>query len=91
LYPEYSRLYPAVFPVTKVDPAVDVKEANYKQQNIIEEHVYEICSLLGTVKLISDDVEDFKGAPVNLQVVGCPYEDEKVLAAMQIIDEIMKS
>jgi Asp-tRNA(Asn)/Glu-tRNA(Gln) amidotransferase A subunit family amidase len=42
-------------------------------------------------QLMVDDAEDFRGAPVNLQVVGRPYEDEKVLAAMQIIDDIVKS
>jgi Asp-tRNA(Asn)/Glu-tRNA(Gln) amidotransferase A subunit family amidase len=57
----------------------------------MEEHVYETCSHLRKLKLITDDAEDFKGAPVNLQVVGRPFEDEKVLAAMQIIDEIVKS
>jgi Asp-tRNA(Asn)/Glu-tRNA(Gln) amidotransferase A subunit family amidase len=39
--------------------------------------------------LMLDDPEYFKGAPINLQVVGKPWEDEKVLAAMQIIEDAL--
>lgn len=53
----------------------------------MEKQVYETCSPSGIVKMIADDPQDFKGAPLNLQIVGRPFEDEKVLAAMQIIDE----
>jgi Asp-tRNA(Asn)/Glu-tRNA(Gln) amidotransferase A subunit family amidase len=36
-----------------------------------------------------DDPEYFRDAPINLQVVGKPWEDEKVLAAMQIIEDAL--
>ena len=39
--------------------------------------------------LMADDPEYFKGAPVNLQVVGRPWEDEKVLAAMELIEKVL--
>jgi hypothetical protein len=39
------------------------------------------CSPSGIVKLIADNPQDFKGAPLNLQIVERPFEDEKVLAA----------
>jgi Asp-tRNA(Asn)/Glu-tRNA(Gln) amidotransferase A subunit family amidase len=39
--------------------------------------------------LIVDDPEYFRGAPVNLQVVGRPWEDEKVLAAMELIERVV--
>jgi Asp-tRNA(Asn)/Glu-tRNA(Gln) amidotransferase A subunit family amidase len=39
--------------------------------------------------LTIDDPEYFKGAPISLQVVGRPWEDEKVLAAMQLIEDVL--
>jgi len=41
--------------------------------------------------LTVDDPEYFAGAPIGLQVVGKPWEDEKVLAAQQIIEDIVRA
>lgn len=71
--------YPgAVFPVTKVDPAVDVKDKTYVPKNEQDKFVYELF-----------DAERMNGCPVNLQVVGRRQEDEKVLAALEEIEHAM--
>ncbi|RBQ73376.1 hypothetical protein FVER14953_01664 [Fusarium verticillioides] len=71
--------YPgAVFPVTKVDPAVDVKDEGYVPKNDIDRFVWEMY-----------DGERMKGSPVNLQVVGRRQEEEKVLAALEEIERAM--
>ncbi|SCV36201.1 related to general amidase [Fusarium fujikuroi] len=71
--------YPgAVFPVTKVDPAVDVKDEGYPPKNDMDRFVWEMY-----------DGEKMKGSPVNLQVVGRRQEEEKVLAALEEIERAM--
>ncbi|KAF5241880.1 hypothetical protein FANTH_8955 [Fusarium anthophilum] len=71
--------YPgAVFPVTKVDPAVDVKDEGYVPKNDMDRFVWEMY-----------DGEKTKGSPVNLQVVGRRQEEEKVLAALEEIERAM--
>lgn len=71
--------YPgAVFPVTKVDPAVDVKDEGYLPKNDMDRFVWEMY-----------DGEKMKGSPVNLQVVGRRQEEEKVLAALEEIERAM--
>ncbi|KAF5537193.1 general amidase [Fusarium napiforme] len=71
--------YPgAVFPVTKVDPAVDVKDEGYVPKNDMDRFVWEMY-----------DGEKMKGSPVNLQVVGRRQEEEKVLAALEEIERAM--
>lgn len=62
--------YPGlVFPVTKVDPTIDVVEHDYKPMNEKDEYNHQLWKL---------GPEKYKGAPVSLQLVGRRYEDEKV-------------
>ncbi|KAI9794120.1 MAG: hypothetical protein M1835_006801 [Candelina submexicana] len=67
--------YPAVvFPVTKVDPDVDVKDENYLPMNEKDEYNYKLY-----------EPSRYQDAPVSLQLVGRRYEDEKVLEALEFI------
>ncbi|KAF9512588.1 hypothetical protein BS47DRAFT_1372763 [Hydnum rufescens UP504] len=67
--------YSAVtFPVTTVDPALDVKVHRDVFHNHEDEHVYHWY-----------DPHLFKDAPVGLQVVGRPYEEEAVLTMTSIV------
>lgn len=62
--------YPAlVFPVTKVDPTMDVVDQDYKPMNEKDEYNHHLWK---------SGPEKYKGAPVSLQLVGRRYEDEKV-------------
>jgi amidase len=71
--------YPgAVFPVTTVDPLLDVKDANYSPKNEQDRFVYDMYS-----------AEKFANAPVSLQVIGRRQEDEKVIAALIEIERAM--
>lgn len=67
-----------MFPVTKVDPAVDVKDEGYLPKNDMDRFVWEMY-----------DEEKMKGSPVSLQVVGRRQEEEKVLAALEEIERAM--
>jgi len=67
--------YSAVtFPVTTVDPALDVQVHREVFHNHEDEHVYHWY-----------DPHLFKDAPVGLQVVGWPYEEEAVLTITSIV------
>ena len=62
--------YPAlVFPVTKVDPAVDKADSEYQPMNDQDEYNHQLWQ---------SGPEKYKGAPVSLQLIGRRYEDEKV-------------
>jgi amidase len=71
--------YPGVvFPVTTVDPVLDVKDVNYTPKNEQDKFVYDMYS-----------PETFANAPVSLQIVGRRLHDEKVLAALVEIERAM--
>ncbi|EPX70952.1 acetamidase [Schizosaccharomyces octosporus yFS286] len=68
----------AVFPVTKVDTTLDVKDESYKPMNdddAFQYHTYK--------------PEDYKDAPVGLQLVGARWEDENLLAALERLVKIL--
>lgn len=68
--------YPAaVFPVTHVDIAKDFKDPEYEPLNEMDREMQDTYS-----------PEQFKDAPVGLQLVGRRFEDEKVLKALEIIE-----
>lgn len=72
--------YPAVsFPATTIDPAKDLPDSNYKPRNKQDEYVQGLYT----------DPEVFRDAPVGLQVVGRRHFDEKVLAALELIEKAM--
>lgn len=69
--------YPAlVFPVTKVDTAVDKIDESYKPRNEKDEYNHQLWR---------SGPEKYTGAPVSLQLVGRRYEDEKVVEALEYI------
>ncbi|OJD36773.1 glutamyl-trna amidotransferase subunit [Diplodia corticola] len=69
--------YPSLsFPVTEVDPAIDVKDETYKPRNDQDDFNHKLY-----------EPELYRDAPVSLQLVGRRFEDEKVLQAMEYIVE----
>ncbi|KAF4541784.1 Acetamidase [Lasiodiplodia hormozganensis] len=67
--------YPSlVFPVTEVDTTVDVKDEAYQPRNDQDAFNHQLY-----------DPEVYRDAPVCLQLVGRPFDDEKVLQAMEYI------
>ncbi|KAH9951542.1 general amidase [Amylocystis lapponica] len=69
-----------VFPVTKVDPAVDVKKAPHDFLSEADHYNYDFY-----------DPETFRNAPVGLQLVGRSLEEEAVIAMTEIVDAALKS
>ena len=74
-------------PVTRVDPVKDVLTDDWMTgfghgSPIFESGIYHGKNCLY-------DPEATKGMPVNIQIVGKKWEDEKVLAIMKIIDEAL--
>ncbi|KAF2814774.1 amidase [Mytilinidion resinicola] len=69
--------YPAlVFPVTKVDPEVDLIEEGYQPRNEDDKYNHDLYK-----------PSTYANAPVSLQLIGRRYEDEKVVEAMEYIKE----
>lgn len=60
--------------VSQVDPAVDVKDEAYKPRNEQDEFNHKLY-----------EPEVYRDAPISLQLVGRPLDDEKVIEAMELI------
>ena len=70
--------YPAaVFPVTRVDVRID-KCTDYQPINHEDKFVHDLY-----------DPHTYAGAPISLQIVGRRHRDEKVLAALRMIEHAM--
>ena len=67
-----------VFPVTTVDPEKDKKDVHYLPKNSDDQFVYDLYN-----------AKSFEDAPVSLQVIGRRHQDEKVLAALETIENAM--
>lgn len=89
--------YPAlVFPVTMVDPAIDVWDEKYVAMNEQDQYNHDLCKNPSPFYLpflchfcgstdVDRDPEKYRGAPVSLQLVGRRYEDEKVIKVLEYI------
>ncbi|PCH36161.1 general amidase [Wolfiporia cocos MD-104 SS10] len=84
-YSNYTRVWNAldytasVFPVTTVNPDVDIKQPPHEFSNSLDKFYYEMYEL-----------ETFRGAPIGLQLVGRMLEEEAVLAMTKIVDDALK-
>jgi len=68
-----------VFPVSKVDPGIDVRRQAHNFYNEFDKKNYELY-----------DPEVFKGAPISLQLVGGTHEEEAVIAMTEVVDKALK-
>ncbi|QDS68693.1 hypothetical protein FKW77_002767 [Venturia effusa] len=69
--------YPGlVFPVTRVDPAVDVKDEGYEPRNEKDKYNHDLY-----------EPELYKDAPISLQLVGRRYDDEKIIQALEFMQK----
>ncbi|KAH8120360.1 general amidase [Phellopilus nigrolimitatus] len=69
-----------VFPVSKVDPAVDVKQPRDKFLSMVDEFFYNLY-----------DPVVWKNAPTSLQLVGRTLEEEAVIGMTEIVDSALKT
>jgi Asp-tRNA(Asn)/Glu-tRNA(Gln) amidotransferase A subunit family amidase len=76
-----------VVPVTRVDPAKDQLTEEWTNGPGLGSPIFE--DALYHAKRPVYDPERMKGIPVGVQVVGRRWEDEKVLAMMQIVDQAL--
>jgi len=93
--------YPAcVFPVTTVDPDVDLKKPAHEFLNENDEKWYHLCtsasqadvhSISDAKGFILDEPEKWRGAPVALQLVGQSYDDEAVVGMTEVVDAALKT
>ncbi|KIJ21717.1 amidase [Paxillus involutus ATCC 200175] len=73
--------YPAsIFPVTAVDPVLDVKESRASFVDDFDQKIHEMYH-----------PEVFKNAPICLQLVGRTLEEEAVIAMTEIVDVVLKA
>ncbi|KAG7900922.1 hypothetical protein KL935_002855 [Ogataea polymorpha] len=69
-----------VFPTgLKCDPALDAPDKSYKPRSELETYEYGLY----------DNAENFKGAPISLQLTGRRWLDEEVVKAAQTVHEIV--
>lgn len=69
--------YPAlVFPVTMVDPELDKKDENYQPRNEKDKYNHDLY-----------EPDKYRDAPVSLQLVGRRYDDEKIIQALEFIQQ----
>ncbi|KAF8817567.1 amidase [Phlegmacium glaucopus] len=74
-------------PVTRVDPAKDMLTDDWMTGAGHGSPVFEAGIYHGKTPLYNPEAT--KGMPVNIQVVGRKWEDEKVLAIMNVVDEAL--
>ncbi|EAU90351.1 amidase [Coprinopsis cinerea okayama7 len=74
-------------PATRVDPAKDQITKEWESEPGHGSTVFEKGIYYGKKKLY--DPESAKGMPVNIQIAGRKWEDEKVLAMMKVVDEAL--
>jgi len=70
----------SVFPVTAVDPTIDVKEPRESYIDDFDREIYELYQ-----------PELFRDAPVCLQLVGRTLEEEGVIRMTEIVDAALKA
>lgn len=71
--------YPgAAFPVSVVDPEIDVKDTTYLPMNGQDKFNHDLYS-----------PEQYVDAPIGLQLVTRRFEDEKCLAILEVIEQAM--
>jgi len=89
----------SVFPVTVVNPAVDVKKPAHAFLSKADEWTYNLCAqhvpsntiaMLDILPSFLDDPATFKGARIALQLVGRTLEEEAVIAMTEVVDEAVK-
>lgn len=90
----------SVFPVTTVDPELDVPQPPHKFHNHEDEAIFNLCALAAFLTLgysdlciygiVADSTDLFKGCPVGLQLIGRTLEEEAVIRMTYIVDETLK-
>ncbi|KAG6382122.1 general amidase [Boletus reticuloceps] len=70
----------SIFPVTTVDPAIDVKQPRESFIDAFDREVYDMY-----------EPETFHDAPICLQLVGRTLEEEAVIAMTEIVDAALKA
>ncbi|KAF8665462.1 hypothetical protein AX16_000480 [Volvariella volvacea WC 439] len=74
---DYSAL---CIPVTKVDPALDIKQPPHKFYDEFDEENYKLY-----------DSALFVNAPVSVQLIGRSHEEEAVIAMSEIVDAALRA
>lgn len=87
-----------MFPVTKVDKDIDVRDTNYQPISDQDKERWEQCqsisrrgrSDLEWLTIISvDDPELEHGTPVGMQLVGRRFQEEKIICLVELISEAL--
>jgi len=72
-------------PVTRVDPAQDMVTDKWKNEPGHGSTLLEDGIFYGKTPLYNP--KQCKGMPVNIQIAGRKWEEEKLLAMMQVVDD----
>lgn len=85
-------------PVSRVDPALDVKLPAHEFRSDADRENYEFCMFHSSLMvrpthvpyLLDDDPATFRNAPISVQLVGHTLEEEAVIAMAEIVAEALK-
>ena len=88
-----------ILPVSNAQPEIDAKQPREKFFSPKDEFIYNLCmynrnsprlALMPICHAI-DEPEKWRNAPISLQLVAGPYEEEAVIRMAEIIDDAVKS
>jgi len=79
-----------VLPITRVNPTFDAQPPDFLHgstgSNILEERTYGCPAQNGSGAYDADAMD---GLPVGVQVVGKPWEEERVLGLMKVLEGLV--
>lgn len=70
----------AILPVTRVDPALDVKDEGYLPKSDLDAKIYNMYT-----------PDTFRDAPVAVQLAGRRFREEELLGICEVVDEALKA
>lgn len=94
LVPAVLDLTSGVFPTGLVqDPAIDKVVADFKPRTEIDEQINALCKFtfhhtkrsISLTSYLDDEPEDWRNAPIGLQLICQRLEEEKVIAMLGVI------
>lgn len=85
-----------VIPASKVDAAIDKREANYEPLGDIDKALHDECTHFYQAFLVSqdtdgllDDPELAHGTPIGFQFVGRRLQEEKMIAIAELVEQAL--
>lgn len=98
LVPAVLDLTSGVFPTGLTqNPTIDIPDKNFHPRTVIDEQIHALCehrpfgqTISGT-DIPDDNPEEWKDAPIGLQLIGQRLEEEKIVGMLGIIRDALEA